>query len=626
MLNKTPLLMIILIFLTAVSAVATYAQSPTAASGVIAIDQSEFSVFAAPGLPDQNAIWHSTVLPFMSTTPERELWQQAISQGYIWFRFALDQPEDITNLSILFWRYNLSMQVYFNGIEIASNGVRQNRLTTAWNRPLLANIRTDRWQPGQNELLVRLAVTAWGGNLAPILLGNHDELQDLQERRLFMQVELNRILLAFALTIGLFTLGLWLLRRTDTVYLWFSGICLTWALGSSHTVIYYNPLPYDIWLPMVHIAIDACIFCLYGFIGRLAGIRKARREAIFLTWIVSAALIHLVSPPAYFWYTAYLSHLIGMLVLAAIIVRVTTVAIKEKQSEAIVLAAAILAQIVLFIFNAFQMFFDNGSGWDGTLVYAHFGIPVLLFVFAAALLRRFTQALATAESLNRELEQKIELSRQIIKQSFEERRNLELRQAAEQERQKIYRDLHDDVGSRLLSMIHTNTDQQVGEMARATLESLRHAVSRANTPDQPLVQLLSDIREESDLRLHGSGHAVEWTEPAVLPDILLPALVAFNLNRIMKELVSNIIRHAKAGLVKIQVSFNDGTLLLIVSDNGCGFEPSDESGNGLRNMRSRATEIGAGIVWLSSPSGTRTQITLPSLGLMEVSARKSTAI
>jgi signal transduction histidine kinase len=76
-----------------------------------------------------------------------------------------------------------------------------------------------------------------------------------------------------------------------------------------------------------------------------------------------------------------------------------------------------------------------------------------------------------------------------------------MKQAAEQERVKIYRDLHDDVGSRLLSIIHADTDNKLGSMARTALESLRRAVSKANTRDQALSELLAGIREETELRL-----------------------------------------------------------------------------------------------------------------------------
>jgi glucose-6-phosphate-specific signal transduction histidine kinase len=102
----------------------------------------------------------------------------------------------------------------------------------------------------------------------------------------------------------------------------------------------------------------------------------------------------------------------------------------------------------------------------------------------------------------------VEHSRQIIEQNFAERRTLEISLEAEHERQKLYRDLHDDVGSNLLPIIHADRDSRLGSMARGTLESLRQAVSRENNPDQPFSTFLADIKEETELRLQCSGHEV----------------------------------------------------------------------------------------------------------------------
>ncbi|TFH75052.1 hypothetical protein E3V39_02630 [Gammaproteobacteria bacterium LSUCC0112] len=72
-------------------------------------------------------------------------------------------------------------------------------------------------------------------------------------------------------------------------------------MSTTHMVIYFNPLPHDIWLPTVHIAIDLCIFSIYCFIGRLAHTRKPVRERLFVLWTVFAAIINLSIGPEWFW-------------------------------------------------------------------------------------------------------------------------------------------------------------------------------------------------------------------------------------------------------------------------------------------------------------------------------------
>lgn len=575
----------------------------------------EYTLSDAPGVPGSAADWHQIDLPFFTPDIGIVTRNDVPETGAVWVRFYVDRPRPDESYALLFWRYSRALTVYFNGAEIAADSQRPGRTTTSWNRPLLANIADDRWLPGANEVTLKLSVSHWEGIMAPVLFGPRGTLENIRATRMFWQVELNRILLAFALSIGFFTLALWLRRRHDSVYLWFSAICFSWGLGTSHTIIYHNPVPTYLWLPLVHITIDSCLFFMYGFIGRMARARKPLRERIFMAWTLAAVPVHLLMPAHLFWMSAYAIHLVGALALGALVVRVALLALRQHQTEAIVITTAIMIQILLFAANAFQMFFNPRQGWDQSLVYAYLGIPILLLIFAGILLKRFTDALTTAETLNRELEQKIEISRQIIAQGFEERRRLEMEQATEQERLKIYRDLHDDVGSRLLSIIHADTDKKLGDMARFALESLRQAVSKANTPDQPLHRLLADIREESELRLQGSGHSVQWLQADDLPQQIIRSTVAFNLNRIMKELVSNIIRHANARRVSVNIQNSQDDLRITVADDGCGFDThlAKTNGNGMTNLRSRSEEINAALDYQSGTGGTVVTLTLPML-------------
>ncbi len=577
------------------------------------IESVEFLYWNAAELPPAEAQWQPLTLPFNSREERSPLTARDADSPYVWFRFPLQQPEQGGRHSLYFWRYNLALNVFFNGSEIGGSSYRENRDTMSWNHPLLLEIQEPSWRPDNNEVLVRLYRSAWGGNFAPILFGDTAELQQLWSARMFRQVEINEVLLAFGIGLTLVSFFLWGVRRNDTVYLWFGGMCLCWSVVTLHMVIYHNPIPYDYWLPLVHVAIDGAIFCMYGFIGRLIdGAKRPRREQLLLAWTAIASLSHFLVPPEYFFMVAYSFHLIGTIALGAIVYRVARQALRYRQRQAVIITGALAIQITLFVHNIYLMFFAPSVRWEGSIFYAHFGIPLLFLIFVGSLLSRFTGALETAENLNRELEQKVELSRQVIEKSFAERRVLEIQQAAEQERLKIYRDLHDDVGSKLLSIMHADRGSKLGDMARSALESLRQAVSRANHPDQMLQSFIDDIREETELRLRGSGHAVEWRQSVEVPAVIIPSTVAFNLNRILKEVVSNIIRHAEAQRVVVQVNLGDSGIEFIIHDDGRGFDKHGPLGNGINNIISRAREIGATVSWHSEPGeGTTISAVVP---------------
>ncbi len=259
------------------------------------------------------------------------------------------------------------------------------------------------------------------------------------------------------------------------------------------------------------------------------------------------------------------------------------------------------------------MIVAGGSyAWETGIHYSQFAFPLLLLVFAVILLNRFLSALSLAENLNKILEAKVEESRKIIEQSYAERRQLELQQVAEQERISIYRDLHDDVGSKLLSIVHAGRDNKLGELARNALESLRSAVSRANSEAQPLNCFLQDMQEESKLRLEGSGHQFIWSQPEHLPDSIVSAERVFNLNQIFRELVSNIIRHANASVIKFNIDLSEQSWSFEIIDNGVGLSKSSAPGNGLGNVSQRVNEINGHLSWHQlDPSGTRVIVEVP---------------
>lgn len=594
--------------------VASSAQAQAPAPDVLqVIDEVEFLYWNAMTPPPAGRTWRPMTLPFNTREDVASIAVDDEDSPYVWFRFTLEKPSEPGRYSLYFWRFNMALGVYMNGIEIGGTPARAGRTTLSWNHPLLTDIQQPLWQEGRNEVLVRLTRSAWGGNFAPLLFGESASLEQLYAQRMFRQVEINEILLAFGLGLSFISFVLWSIRTRDTVYLWFSGMCLSWSVVTMHMVTLHIAIPYDYWLAMIHTAIDTSIFCMYGFIGRLVdGVKKPARERLVLLWTLLAAITHFVIPPEYFWVSAYSLHLLGTAALALIVLRVAIVALRERRLQAIIVSSAMLLQILLFSHNVYLMFFANSARWEGNIFYAHFGIPMLFMIFVSTLLMRFTSALNMAETLNRELESKVESSRQLIERSFSERRALEMRQAAEQERLKIYRDLHDDVGSKLLSIVHADRESKLGHMARSALESLRQAVSRANNPDQPLAAFLSDIQEETELRLRGSGHDVRWVQTQSVPALIVPSAMAFNLNRILKEVVSNIIRHAGAEQVDIHSTLQATHWQIVVQDNGRGFDHRDAHGNGLHNIKTRGAEIGAQVHWDSDiGKGTRFEVSVP---------------
>ena len=176
-------------------------------------------------------------------------------------------------------------------------------------------------------------------------------------------------------------------------------------------------------------------------------------------------------------------------------------------------------------------------------------------------------------------------------------------QATLQERERIYSDLHDDLGAKLLSLVYKAENPVQADLARAILQDLRDVVTRSRGTPGTLGDVLADIRGEAAQRLAAVGIALRWDEADDLPDPMLDTGHALHLHRIVREAISNTIRHAQARQLRVRVRASQGELLLDLTDDGSGVPSVVAAGAGIRNMRTRAGELEGRIDWAPGTEG-----------------------
>lgn len=194
-----------------------------------------------------------------------------------------------------------------------------------------------------------------------------------------------------------------------------------------------------------------------------------------------------------------------------------------------------------------------------------------------------------------------------------EREALAREQAVAAERERIYADLHDDLGARLLGLVHEASTPQQADRARALLQDLRDVVTRSRGTPGTLGDVLADIRAETAQRLAAVGVGFDWSLADDLPDPALDTGRALHLYRIVREAVSNVIRHAQARHVRVRVAVREAQLRLELTDDGSGAGvDAPLAGAGLRGMRERAAELAGDIHWKpGTAGGTKVLLTMP---------------
>lgn len=169
------------------------------------------------------------------------------------------------------------------------------------------------------------------------------------------------------------------------------------------------------------------------------------------------------------------------------------------------------------------------------------------------------------------------------------------------------RDLHDDVGAKLLTLTHRCKNPENADTARSALMDLRetiHDLGKQGTT-VPLAHVLADLRAEMQERTEAANIELQWSQPDPLTEnnYTLGFRQRINLVRILREALSNAIRHT--GVTKIHIDFfiGDDELRVILCNNGLVEEIAGwTSGTGMRNMRKRAEELDGKIEWTQPPA------------------------
>lgn len=181
----------------------------------------------------------------------------------------------------------------------------------------------------------------------------------------------------------------------------------------------------------------------------------------------------------------------------------------------------------------------------------------------------------------------------------------------QEERTRIARDMHDNIGSQLLSALHSPSGPRKDVLIRETLTDLRDIINNAGGDEASLDETLADLRAETAERVDAAGLALDW-HCDVGEEVQMSPQAIYALRSVMREAVSNAIKYAGAGCIRIAISQANGSITLTMADDGRGFDPHTIiPGNGLKNIADRISGLGGTSSIGSGPKGTTIQASVP---------------
>jgi signal transduction histidine kinase len=194
--------------------------------------------------------------------------------------------------------------------------------------------------------------------------------------------------------------------------------------------------------------------------------------------------------------------------------------------------------------------------------------------------------------------------------------------ALDQERARIARDIHDDLGASLthIALLGELAQNEIDrpERARAHVDdifrsarkltrSVDEIVWALNPSNDTIARFAAYVGDFAQDFLQSADIDCRLAIPADLPDRLLPPKTRHSLFLVIKEALHNIVSHAQATCVHLRISPDGGLLRISILDNGRGFDPQAPApsrpggGHGLANLRQRIDEVGGMLDIRSAP-------------------------
>jgi len=600
-------------------------RSPSAAwlppPSLQALDAGDAALLA-PATP-----WQPVALPHARA---RAAWvgTGADTPEVLWYRLRV--PADAlapqgTRLYVPRWQTVGTVAVYVEGRLAWQSG---DRVWNSFNHPVWADLTGLAPPRGDAVIHVRMASQPGvGGALSSLWVGPAPELLPRWRWRSFLQTELVAYWRGAFLMLGLFGLGVaaWLRRRRAgdaRPFVLFFGMAVGQSLAALLYLVSGEGLDMDFtwfaWMTMA--ALMGVSLCAFHFLCLVQGRARPRLGAALALYVACALLAALPS-----WWPGHAAALplLRLLLVPPVLVLIQVAvsdALRLRSPASVLLAAWGLLSLPMGLHDMLMQSYRLDVEGLYLTPYVNLG---LLTVFLYAAFTRYTGALSEAAQARATLAGRLAAQERELQGTHERLRAAEREQTLLHERQRLMREMHDGVGSSLMSALRlvehgqaSNQPVDVAQALKECIDDLKIAIDSLECTDADLLALLGALRFRLGRRLGQAGIALHWRMSDLPPLPWLDAQSALHVLRILQEVLTNIARHSGARQITVDTGVADGSVYVRVQDDGRPFTPPAPDAlppgrRGLANVRARVQALGARCAWAPEGGGTAFTLWLP---------------
>jgi len=517
-------------------------------------------------------------------------------------------------------RWSANAGVWIDGRQLLSQERNQLDFKTLF-RPAFVSLPLD-LSPGQHRIDIRLRTVAGTfPGLSEVWLGNHEvlarECGDLQDLLIGMRV--GGMLLMFF--IALVSICVYASQR-DGLSLGFVLASAGWCLHALVTLDWLGPMSDATWITWFMVSRP-----MTGFAGIYVALRLVKSPLrsldMGLLGLALLAYITLAVLPKAYWQ----AWLVGVgLLLVPLTLVMAFYLLWHASARSHYLSDFAFAMSMFFGVGANAFDLARANGWlpYSILSMTYWVAPMLALGIGLLVIERLVRYLRykkeAAEQLKRELAaQKVQLAA-----SHEELQKQREKMLLTEERQRLVRDMHDGLGSQLVSasaLLKSSQSQdtmsvELSELIDQALLDLRSMLDvfssnknlDGDESEDTVSVLLGMLRHRLAPVFRSQAIDFDWQAEPLPHDFLQGDRDRLQLLRLLQEACTNVIKHAQARRVSLRTHVTTSAIVFEVSDDGRGIEASKvtskRTGHGLANMMARATRLGAQLMIDSSSEGT----------------------
>ncbi|MDP1932962.1 MAG: hypothetical protein Q8L60_16040 [Gammaproteobacteria bacterium] len=527
------------------------------------ITTAEVLVIDTATPPVDAAGWRTVVLP--RSWSRDDLHPKDTRQA--WYRIAM--PQDAAERRwnhLLILRHMMNMEIWLNGQFIGSGGPVsdpvQLHLQRNWNRPILWTFPDAAlaFDESPEYLYIRLISEPNFGVMSPVIIGTAEALRPWYSISYFVQITLVKISLMALLFIGSLSLFVWNKTRQPQWGL-MAAMSACWSLPVLYIMVPVLPMAEFSALRLTHWGVVSGACALLAFIYSYYLKADERYLRLLLPIPIVHGVLLVMAPDNQVVNIGNAGQILFQILFVVLIVQLLRSPLRKSRAVLGVVAGLVI-MLLAALHDVTLVSSTTGERWRWDTPLSYVTQPIMLVILAWNGVSVFVAGSLRLAAANRQLQERLDASELRIRQVFAEQENMEREIRIEAERELVYRDLHDDLGARLLSLVYQSEKGAAQDLARTALQDLRDIVSRVLADEQSMSAVLADCMAEQLSRASVLNRELDWHIDDALDAAPCPSKLMLGLRLLLRELIGGCLRLEGVQALRIHLSATNSPLVL----------------------------------------------------------------